>query len=201
MTHSSREQTQREVPPAESLVSRSSALPVFCFLVSGPGLSFPSYHTPGTVPIRTPTTSGDLDLPFLPSPYLRPRRFIPFRIPHQACLTRRPATRLIPRSPTAHPFHQELLRKGLFPPATDQCHLRSKTKRETAGYTKIRKRDSVNGKGSQRKQECRISPSIVPAFVRRQSVLTRPPPAEPTKTSWPSSRVDKQRLVPIQADR
>lgn len=73
--------------------------------------------------------------PFLAfPPYLRPRRSISFRIPHHAFLTRRPATRLIPRSPTAYPFHQELLRKGLFPPGTNQCHLRSKTKREIAGY-------------------------------------------------------------------
>lgn len=73
--------------------------------------------------------------PFLAfPPYLRPRRSISFRIPHHAFLTRRPTTRLIPRSPTAYPFHQELLRKGLFPPGTNQCHLRSKTKRETAGY-------------------------------------------------------------------
>ena len=53
------------MPPAESLVSRSQCASCVLF----PGFrSRPvfSYHTPGTVPTRTPTTSGDL--PFLPFP-------------------------------------------------------------------------------------------------------------------------------------
>lgn len=166
---------------------------MFCFLVSGPGLSFPSaYHTLGTVPIRTPTSSGDL--PFLPFP-------LPGTSTFYFLLDSTPGLPHSSTSNAAHPSLSNLLslsprtaRKGPFPPGTHVISaLKSKGRLQD---TKIRKWDSVNGKGSQRKQECEISPSIVPAFVRRQSILTHPPPGGPTKTSWPSSRVGKQRLAP-----
>lgn len=135
VTHSSRQHVKVRFRQSHSF--RSSALPVFCFLVSGPGLSFSLL--PHNIWYCTNTDTDQFSRPFTSlscpsSPYLAPRRSISFRIPHQAFLTRRPATRPIPRSQTAYPFHQELRRKGLFPPGTHQCHLRSKTKRETVGY-------------------------------------------------------------------
>lgn len=134
--------------PPESLVSRSSALPVFCFLVSGPGLSFSltlSHHTPGTVPIRTPTSSGDL--PFLLSPptcdldVLFPSGFHT-RPTSPVDQQRGPSLAL--RRPI--PFTKDSKERAHFRQGLINVISALKPKGRLQD-TKIRKWDSVNGKG------------------------------------------------------